>query len=505
MPPKITLAVTQGKLTGKQFVFDERTSCIIGRARDCEPKLPNDQDHRSISRHHCLLDINPPDLRIRDFGSLNGTWVNGKKIGQRKQGQSVAAAAQETFPEHDLKHGDEIKLAGTVFRVGIQLHVVCGTCAAELPEDQQAAAPGVHRCASCRQKATPAQAPAPPARKEKVCGTCGKDVAGEFGEHRSGEYVCRSCRNDPFAILNRLLNLARTGKQELRAIQGYTIVKEIGRGGMGAVYLARHERTGEPVALKVMLPEVAADERARTRFLRETEVTKALHHRNVVQLRDSGCSNGTFFFTLEFCDGGSVDRLMKPAGRTLSIPEAGDIVLQALAGLEYAHQAEIPYVRLEDGTTGRGKGLVHRDLKPANLLLCGAGQSRIAKVADFGLAKAFDAAGLSGQTRTGTSSGTPVFMSRPQAIHFKYAQPDVDVWAMAASLYTMLTGRFVRDFQRGQDPWLTVLQSDAVPIRRRNGALPKKLAEVIDHALVEEPAIGFPSAAEFKRALEKVL
>ncbi|MBV9125107.1 MAG: FHA domain-containing protein, partial [Planctomycetes bacterium] len=83
MPAKVILQVTKGKLQGQEFVFDERTTCILGRADDCNPRLPNDIHHAAISRHHCLLDINPPDIRVRDFGSRNGTFVNGSKIGQR--------------------------------------------------------------------------------------------------------------------------------------------------------------------------------------------------------------------------------------------------------------------------------------------------------------------------------------------------------------------------------------------------------------------------------------
>ena len=225
----------------------------------------------------------------------------------------------------------------------------------------------------------------------------------------------------------------------------------------------------------------------------------------MVQLREAGCSQGTFFFTLEFCDGGSVDKLMARRGGKLSIDDAGPIILQALDGLHYAHGAEIPQVRLKDGKIGKGRGLVHRDLKPQNIFLSTASGTRVAKIGDYGLAKAFDMAGLSGHTFTGEVAGTPQFMPRQQVQRFKEVRPEADVWAMAAVLYNMLTGCYPRDFRKGCDPWQLILETSAVPIRRRNPAIPQRLAEVIDHALVDEPEVGFKSAAEFKQALVQVM
>ena len=153
---------------------------------------------------------------------------------------------------------------------------------------------------------------------------------------------------------------------------------------------------------------------------------------------------------------------------------------------------------------GKGRGLVHRDLKPANLFLSGSGKQRLTKIADIGVGKAFDTAGLSGQTRTGSVGGTPVYMPRQQVINFKYAKPDVDVWAMAATFYNLLTGSFPRDFNSGMDPWRVVLQTQPVPIRQRNPKIPKKMAEVVDLALVDQPTITFKTATEFKQALMEV-
>jgi len=503
MPARITLTVTQSENAGQEFVFDERTTCIVGRSQDCYPRLVPKENPPTVSRHHCLFDINPPDIRIRDFGSLNGTFVNGHLIGRREKHQSKEEGAQLNLPEHDLKDGDEIRIRETVFRVSIYVPTVCDQCSAEIPDEQLVAAklvPGVFRCAACRGRAKMEIARVP-SRKLPRCAKCGKDVAGEIGEHRHGDYVCGSCKSDPLEILKVMLEAAKSGDKDLLSIEGYSIIRELGRGGFGAVYLARHDRSREQVALKVMLPEVAADERAKALFLREMRNTRALKHPNAVNLHDSGCSRGTFFCTLEFCEGGSVDKLMEARGGKLPLAEAAPIVLQALEGLIYAHHAEIPEVKLADGRIVPGRGLVHRDLKPHNIFLKGTGSSCVAKVADYGLSKAFDAAGLSGQTRSGTASGTPVFMPRQQVINFKYAKPDVDVWAMAASLYNMLTGLRPRDFPRGKDVWQTVLETSPVPIRQRDASIPRKLAELIDLALDDRKELHFKTAADFKRAL----
>ena len=120
MPSKVTLTIIEGKLSGRQYIFDSRTSCIVGRVSDCNIQLPDDKDHSTISRYHCLLDINPPDVRIRDFGSKNGTYVNKKKIGQRESNQTPEEGTKIQFPEYDLQLDDEIELGNTVFKVNIE-------------------------------------------------------------------------------------------------------------------------------------------------------------------------------------------------------------------------------------------------------------------------------------------------------------------------------------------------------------------------------------------------
>ena len=149
--------------------------------------------------------------------------------------------------------------------------------------------------------------------------------------------------------------------------------------------------------------------------------------------------------------------------------------------------------------------MVHRDIKPHNLLLTGDPSHPRVKIADFGLAKSYDLAGASGVTRTGASAGTPAFMPRQQVVNFKYVQPDVDVWAVAASLYFVLSGgRTPRDFPPDRDPWLTAWHSRPVPLAERAPDVPPRLARLVDEALTDTPRIRFPTAAALRSALEAV-
>jgi pSer/pThr/pTyr-binding forkhead associated (FHA) protein len=119
MSPRIILTVTEGELKGREFLFGDHTLCTVGRSRDCLLQLPNDVGHVMVSRHHCLLDVDPPTIRIRDLGSLNGTYVNGERIGQRGKVLQPEEAALVDWPERELHDGDEVRIGNTVLRVGV--------------------------------------------------------------------------------------------------------------------------------------------------------------------------------------------------------------------------------------------------------------------------------------------------------------------------------------------------------------------------------------------------
>lgn len=441
---KVMLVVMDGSLKGQEFEFSDRTTCVIGRAKDCNLQLPNDEFHKTISRYHCLLDINPPAIRIRDLGSLHGTYVNGQIIGRRLPNQTPEQVAQTNFPEHDLGTGDEIKLGKTIFQVQIE-----------------GAMDEINMPTSI----------VPPV---------------------SHTYIGNS--NSASAVYT---------DAAAPTIEGYTLLRKLSQGESGAVYLALNNQKEERVALKILAPKIVVRPPVIETFLREVENTKILQHPNLVRLLDSGYSNGKFFFASEYCDGGSAADLMQQRGGRLSIDEALPIVLQVLEGLDYAHQLDAPQPSF-NGALARQQKLIHRDLKPSNILLTYPPGSRVIKIADYGLAKAFDQAGLSGLSTSGTTADMARFMPRQQAVNFKYSGPEIDVWASAACLYHLLTGEYPRDFT-GKDPFLAVLQNQPVPIRQRDASVPHFIAEVIDRALIDDPEIYFKSAVDFKDALQSVL
>jgi len=484
------LEVTSGPSQGKVFTFEEHDTFLFGRTADCHIGLPKDP---CVSRHHFILEVNPPDARIQDLGSLNGTVVNDQKCGGRSAHETPQDVAGRQYPYCDLKDGDRITVGNTCIAVSVDAPAICCRCGTEIPDKKSGQGDSGDEnvvCAKC-QADTATQpviqsAPSPP-----CCDRCGKDVSSEIGGQRQGEYVCESCRGELVSDvggIQQLLHAARHRDEEKPDVEGYIIDDELGKGGMGVVYRARSKRGGQVVAIKLMLAKVAVNERARKMFLREIEVAQQLRHPHVVSLSNHGSAGGAFYCIMEFCNQGCLHGLLKRRGK-LTLKTAGPLMIQCLAGLVYAHKNKF----------------VHRDLKPQNILLHKrAGQIK-AKLTDFGLAKSFETAGLSGMTATGTAGGTFHYMPREQLTNFKYVQPVSDVWSMAATFYQILTGKYPLDFPSNRDPMEVILRDEATPIRQRDAGIPKPLAEVIDRALLSDTTKRYQDASEMRSALQQSL
>jgi serine/threonine-protein kinase len=256
---------------------------------------------------------------------------------------------------------------------------------------------------------------------------------------------------------------------------------------MGVVYLAQPEGGGPPIALKTILPAVRPPRLALARFLREAEVLMQLRHPHIVSFRDLGHADNRLYFAMDFVEGRDAAALVKEEG-PLEVARAVRLACQLLGALEYAH----------------GRGFVHRDIKPGNLLVAPAGgpAGEAVQLADFGLARAYQASQLSGLTLTGAPGGTPAFMPPEQVTNFRGAQPAADLYSTAATLYFLLTGLLVYD-EAGStlDLYLKILKEDPVPVRSRRPDLPEGLAAVVHQALARNPQARFADAAAFRTAL----
>jgi eukaryotic-like serine/threonine-protein kinase len=450
MAVTVSLAVTEGPLRGQRFEFADHDTFLFGRAPDCHARLPT-QDH-SASRHHFLLEVNPPEARLRDLGSLNGTHVNGVRHGGRRPDESPESAAARPATQVELKDGDLIRVGETTIRVSIPAPAACSDCGRPIADAERESCGwvgGTYLCAAC------------------LRGTVSAHPAGPLRSHA------------PLAVDESAASV------EGKTIGPYEVERLLGRGGMGAVYLA-HRGEEAPVALKILLPRMEVDDAAKDIFLREIDITQTLKHPNIVSYKDFGKHEGRYYFVAEYCAGGSAEALRRQRGGRLSLPTVLKIAVDALEGLAAAHKA----------------GFVHRDLKPDNVLLDADGTARIA---DLGLAKSFQLAGLSGMTATGVVAGTYYFMPKEQLTSYRQVRPTSDVWSMAATLYYLLTGQYPRNHEPGSDPLAVILRGGTVPLRERDANVPEPLAAIIDQALSDAPENRPASGGEMVKVVRGLL
>jgi serine/threonine-protein kinase len=267
----------------------------------------------------------------------------------------------------------------------------------------------------------------------------------------------------------------------------YTTLRELGRGAMGVVYLAQHNRTGRKVALKLIVPESAAARSAIDRFLREMSVISKLKHPNIVEWLEQGTTAGRFWFAMEYIDGTNLESVARGAGGRYPIDQGCRMASQILKGLDHAHR----------------QGFVHRDIKPENILIGRTSDGFLAaKISDFGLAKSYRSIGLSGLTFSGEMRGTIPFMPPEQMLDFKTVKPSGDLYATTATLYFLLTGQFIYDdVGEGIDVVELVMETPHVPIRRRRPEIPAALAAVIDRGLSRDAEDRYPDASALRQAL----
>ena len=274
----------------------------------------------------------------------------------------------------------------------------------------------------------------------------------------------------------------------------YRIIRELGQGGMATVYLAEDLKHHRQVAIKVLRPELAAALGA-DRFLREIETTANLRHPHILPLFDSGALDSgpstpdsrptthdsrLLFYVMPFVDGESL-RSRLDREKQLPLDAALQIAREVGDALSYAH----------------ARGVIHRDIKPENILL----ESGHAVVADFGIARAVDAAGAESLTATGMSIGTPAYMSPEQAAGQRDLDGRSDLYALACVLYEMLAGQPPFTGATAEILVRQHLIVDAPPVTNFRPAVPAPVAAALQRALAKSPADRFNPLAQFSEAL----
>jgi eukaryotic-like serine/threonine-protein kinase len=281
---------------------------------------------------------------------------------------------------------------------------------------------------------------------------------------------------------------ATTGNHERTArvvptVAGYDLKGELGRGGMGVVYEARHVRLNRPCALKMILAGAHAGPEDVARFVTEAEAIARLQHPSIVQIRHIGDADGLPYLELEYVDGGSLDRQLDgtpwPATRAARLAE-----LVAL-GIAEAHR----------------QGIVHRDLKPSNVFLAADGTP---KVGDFGLAKLMDR--QAALTRSESVMGSSSYMAPEQASgHAREAGPPVDVYAVGAVLYELLTGRPPFRGTTANETIEQVKTTEPVPPSRLVPGVPRDVETICLKCLRKEPGKRYETAEALADDLRRFL
>jgi serine/threonine-protein kinase len=266
-------------------------------------------------------------------------------------------------------------------------------------------------------------------------------------------------------------------------IPGYEIEATLGQGGMGVVYKATQLNLNRSVALKMLLAGAHASPQDHMRFVREAEAVASLRHPHIVQIFDVDDVDGHPFYTMEFVEGGSLAKLLAD-GRP-PIRDSAQLLATVAHAVEAAHQ----------------NGIIHRDLKPANILLTADGSP---KISDFGLARRID---LDMQlTYTGIRLGTPSYMAPEQMTgKSSAADPAVDIFALGAILYEMLTGGPPFRGETLSETEQRLISQEATPPSRLNPKVPRDLETICLKCLEKDPRKRYVNAAELAADLERFL
>lgn len=452
------LAVVKGKWAGLRKVLTPNGQITIGREpTTCDFII----DDPLLSRKHCTVEFNGQQVKLKDLNSRNGTFVNGQRI-----------------QEYTLTPKDEIKLGHHIVQIIPQTTTnpasqivagFCGRCQKKILQKDLVSKQAVRQgnrlyCMQCIEKgiaSEPRIAPSGTISRTAPQPEISKDVKDEMTVAMNPELP----PNTPHKIGH------------------YQILEVLGEGGMGYVYKARHSFLNSVFAIKVIKEEFVSHAEVLERFLQEARVGVSLDHPHIVKIFDADEVEGIYYIRMEFFPGKNLAGLVKEKGpiEPVTLTRWGSELADAL---NYAHQQQI----------------IHRDVKPSNVLVNPDG---LVKLADFGLAKAWQKAGAPQLTRERQMLGTLQYISPEQLKDSKNVDPRADIFSLAASLYFALVG--TPPF--GQEPlgkvMHNIVHADPAPIQRPN--IPKSLQAVLFKALAKSVNDRYSTMAEFRDALTQTI
>lgn len=268
--------------------------------------------------------------------------------------------------------------------------------------------------------------------------------------------------------------------------QNYEIIRELGRGGMGSVFLARDTRLNREVAIKMVSEKFSLKSSATKdiiqRFMNEGKAIAKLKHHNIVTIYDIGEEDGRYYMVIELIDGNSLSNLLEK-GKIFSIGEIIDIGIQICDALDYAHR----------------NGIIHRDIKPANILYS---RDKNAKLTDFGVARLSDA--QSGLTREGDILGSILYIAPEQIIDAKNADRRSDIYSLGMTMYQLLTGRLPFEGEDFNEIIKKIIDNEFTPPRKLRPDISEELEELILKAIKKNPDERFQEANDFSFVLKEI-
>jgi pSer/pThr/pTyr-binding forkhead associated (FHA) protein len=431
------LVVISGPDQGRSFPLPETDTLMLGRSRATETRLTDPH----VSRVHCQVQVEDDRVLVSDFDSVGGTFVNDRRVARQ-----------------ELRHGDVLRIGATELRYEGD------------PAEEDTVPPTPAPAAAARAPAPP-PAPAPAPAAPAAAPAAGPVFAGKAG----------GARAVPAAL------------QQLQALAGstlgrYHLLRVLGVGQIGVVFQARDNQAARVVALKVLKPEIAKDERAMQRFVRGLMAGRSFNHPNLVTLYNAGQTPPYWWIALEYVEGESLAQMLQKRGvaRPLDWQDILRVGVHVGRALAFAH----------------GQGVVHRNVLPANILV--GRDDRAARLGDLLLAKVVEGELGPEVTAEGELVGNVYYLAPERTARGADSDGRADLWSLGVTLYLALTGRLPFTGISLVEVVNKVRTATPEPIRKYQPEVPDALQRCVARLLAKRPEDRYQTADELVADLQRL-